>query len=407
MEPISYKDSDSGIVKAERSSNESDVPISSSVSLTSSTTTSSNPRRTQQVFRTGTAPGVLTSASGTFMITQDTDKVFRLFDALSREVLWVCDSRKELYLNAYCHMSNKIVAHVTVTEHGAPTAYELAVWDLNTGKILLLLEAGDRRQRVHCIDRTGTRIIVSQGYNDAAMLDMETGSKLFQLHLNPWWLWTAFHFTRDDSRVAIASRLPNSDLVLAVWEAPAIIFLHTVTEDLIVPTHVKQVTSSVNNEMFAIATSRDIVMVDMITDISSVLSVPTNCWYSLCFGCDDTCIVAVGWDVITTHLGVFRIVDSAIRFWVPLPFAVMTEGSLCATASKIYLTGTEDGSRNIAYVFDYATGATLQQSSAYDYPIARMYVPEPLMILMGSFDYDSHLVLGFVRTFPLFRKECF
>jgi hypothetical protein len=166
-------------------------------------------RRTQQVICTGTAPGILSSVSGAFMITQDNENVFRLFHALSQEVLWVCDSRKELELIEYCPVSNRIVAYVTVPETKTAKACQLAVWDLSTGKVLLLPGAeGPRQQVVLCINRAGTRIIVSE-YSNAAMLDIETGSELLQFQFSSGCSVMACCFTHDDSKVAIVSHIPS------------------------------------------------------------------------------------------------------------------------------------------------------------------------------------------------------
>jgi outer membrane protein assembly factor BamB len=146
---------------------------------------------------------------------------------------------------------------------------------------------------------------------------------------------------------------------------------------------VRQVTSSFNSQMIAVVAGGKIVIVDLSAVSHSLLSVTAAFWNSTCFGCEDSCIVALSWDDGSQAVGAYRIADSVTLFRVPLRFDEIDSGGLLfATASKIYLTVQDGDLRNIVYVFDYATGVQLQQSIVYDYPVAQLYVQEPEMILM-------------------------
>jgi hypothetical protein len=124
MELVNDGQNGSGNAKRSRDENEDAISSSSSVaSLSSPVNRNTKNRRTQQVICTGTAPGILTTASGTFMMTQDRDNVFRLFDAVSQEVLWMCDSRNELELIEYRPDSTRIVAYLWVREPETVRAY--------------------------------------------------------------------------------------------------------------------------------------------------------------------------------------------------------------------------------------------------------------------------------------------
>jgi hypothetical protein len=342
-------------------------------------------RRTQQVICTGAAPGILSAASGAFMMTQDKAKVFRLFDALSQEVLWMCDSRKALKLIEYCHMSNKIVAFVSVCRKPKIKGYQLAVWDLNRGNVLLLPKV---RQllTVQCINQAGTRMIVSEGWKHCTMFDMDIGSKLFRFQLNSMYAHDACCFTHDDSKVAVACIMLNTEhFALGVWEvAPTSNLLNTLSVDLKSPLGDPRIASSFNSQMLAVAFVSEIIIVDLSSGGHSVLPVATKAWCSICFGCDDSCVVTLcRGGCCGALVAVYRIADGGTVFHVPLRTYRAEFGCLlCSNASKIFLAVGDDDFATVAYVFDYATGTLLQQSSGYDHYVARMYVPEPVMILM-------------------------
>jgi hypothetical protein len=340
-------------------------------------------RRTQQVICTGAAPGILSSASGAFMMTQDKDNVFRLFDALSQEVLWMCDSRKELVLKAYSPMSNKIVALVTVGGPETAKGYQLALWDLSMGNVLLLTKV-TQILIVHCFNHGGTRIIVSKGSEHFMMLDMDSGSELFRFQLNLIYAQIACCFTHDDSKVAIVSHpLSGTNFAVDIWEVAPRLGLQMFSRNVKSPGLIRKVTSSFNSQMIAIAAGGNIVIMDLSSANHSLLSETSEPWYRICFGCDDSCIVALSLDGGSKSLGVYRIADSVALFRIPLRFCIAVfGGTLFASASKIYLTVLDGDLRSIVYVFDYTTGAKLQQSSVYDYPIAQLFVREPVMILM-------------------------
>jgi hypothetical protein len=370
-----------GSEKGKRLRDQSEDVISSS----SPVDRNSRSRRTQQVICTGTAPGILSSASGAFMMTQDKNKVFRLFDALSQEVLWMCDSRKELEMIEYCPVSDRIVACVSVPEPETTKACQQAIWDLNTGKVLLLPEAADRRhQAVLCINRAGTRIIVAQGYPNPVMLDTETGSELLRFQLNSGSSVMACCFTHDNSKVAIVSHtLSVKNYAVDIWEVAPWLGLLMFSRNVISPGPIWQVTSSFNSQMIAFVAGGKIVVMELSMGSHLLLSVTAEVWYGICFGCDDSCIVAVGLDGGSKSLGVYRIADSVALFRVPLQFSTdIIWGELFAISSKIYLAVRDTGMRSTVSVLDYATGATLQQSIVYKYPVAQLYVPEPEMILM-------------------------
>jgi WD40 repeat protein len=213
MELPTY-DSTGGSEKGKRLRDQSEDVIA----LSSPVDSNIKNRRTQQDICTGTAPGILSSASGAFMMTQDRDNVFRLFDALSQEVLWMCGSRKELELIEYCPVSNKIVARATVFEPETAKTCQLAVWDLNTGNMLLLPKA-TQRLIVRCINHAGTRITVSEGSEYCRIWDMDSGSELFRFQLNAMYSSMACCFARDDSKVAIVGHTSGGTvIVIDVWE---------------------------------------------------------------------------------------------------------------------------------------------------------------------------------------------
>jgi hypothetical protein len=381
MELTTY-DSTGGSEKGKRLRDQSEDVIA----LSSPVDSNIKNRRTQQVIGTSTAPGMLSSASGAFMMTQDKDKVFRLVDALSQEVLWMCDSRKELELIEYYLVSDRIVACVCVPEPETAKAYQLAVWDLNTGNVLFVPTA-TRQQMVQCINHAGTRIIVSEEFESLTMLDMEAGTELLRFQLSSECTVIACCFTHDDSKVAIVSRtLCLTEFAIDVWEvAPTVGLLMFSTKGKS-PALISQVISSFNSQILAVLVVRGISLVDSSTGNHSLLSVTAESWYSICFGCDDSCNVALSFDDCSISLGVYRIADCITLFRVPVQFRVPCRADigriLFATSSKIYLTVLERHRRSMLYVFDFATGAKLQQSGAYEYPVARLYVPEPQMILM-------------------------
>jgi hypothetical protein len=149
-----------------------------------------------------------------------------------------------------------------------------------------------------------------------------------------------------------------------------------------IPGAMPEQTSSSNNTLFAMATDREIFVVDSSLGTHSLLSVTAEFWYGICFGCDDSCIIALCVDGGSKDVGVYRIADSVTMFRASLQFLTVGSGRiLFAAASKIYLTVLEGHKRNIVYVFDYATGAR-QQSNVYVYPVAQLYVPDPVMLLM-------------------------
>jgi WD40 repeat protein len=385
MELVNDGQNGSGNAKRSRDENEDAISSSSSVaSLSSPVNRNTKNRRTQQVICTGTAPGILTTASGTFMMTQDRDNVFRLFDAVSQEVLWMCDSHKELELKAYCPVSNKIVAYMSVPKTERAKACQLAVWDLNTGKVLLLPAAADRRhQALLCINRVGTRIIVTEQLNPA-MMDLEARSELLRFQLSSGCVVVACCFTRDGSKVAVVSSLPSvTNFAFDVWEGAPTLGLPIFSRNVKSPELIRLPTSSFNSQMIAVVAGGKIVVMDLSADSHLLLPMTAVFWYSICFGCDDNCIVALRSGGGTEALGVYRISDSVTLFRVPLKFNGADIGrKLFATSSKIYLAVGEGGTHSIVCVFDYATGAKLQQSSVYKYPRAQLYVPEPEMILM-------------------------
>jgi WD40 repeat protein len=368
-----------GSEKGKRLRDQSEDVISSS----SPVDRNSRSRRTQQVICTGTAPGILSSASGAFMMTQDGDNVFRLFDALSQDVLWMCDSRKELELIEYCPVSNRIVAYVTVPKPQLTEGCQLAVWDLNTGNVLFVPKA-TRQQIVRCINHGGTRSIVSEGYEQLTMLDIEAGSELVRFQLSSGRAIVGCCFTHDDNKVALVRHtLRVTDFTIDIWEVAPRLGLQIFSQNVKSPALIRPPTSSCNNKMFAVATDREIFVVDLSAGSHLLLSVTAEFWYSICFGCDDSCIVALGLDGGSRSLGVYRIADSVTLFRISLRFRTTVFGGIIfATASKIYLTVLDGDLRSIVYVFDYTTGAKLQQSSVYDYPIAQLFVREPVMILM-------------------------
>jgi WD40 repeat protein len=312
---LTTNDRISGSEKAKRFRDQSEDVISSSSPVASY----SMNRRTQQVICTGTAPGILTSASGAFMMTQDKDNVFRLFDALSQEVLWMCDSRKELELIEYCPVSNKILARVTVLEPETAKAYQLAVWDLNTGNMLLLPKA-TQRLIVRCINHAGTRIIVSEGSEYYRIWDMDSGSELFRFQLNAMYSSMACCFARDDSKVAIVGHtLGGTNIVIDIWEVAPRLGHQMFSTNVKSSSLICQVTSSCNNKVFAMATYHDIFVVDLSSANVSKLLVTAEFWYGICFGCDDCCIVALSF-CGSQALGVYRIADSVTLFRVPVQF---------------------------------------------------------------------------------------
>jgi hypothetical protein len=377
---LTTNDSISGSEKAKRFRDQSEDVISSS----SPVDRNIKNRRTQHVICTGTAPGILSAASGAFMMTQDKDNVIRLFDALSQEVLWMCDSRKELELIEYCPVSNKILARVTVLEPETAKAYQLAVWDLNTGNMLLLPKA-TQRLIAHCINHAGTRIIVSsEGCEHCTMLDMVSGSEMFRFQLNSMYAHDACCFTHDDSKVAIVSHTRSgTNFAIDIWEVALRLGLQMFSRNVKSLGLVKQVISSFNSQMIAVVDGGKVVIVDLSAGSHSLLSGTVEYWYRICFACDDSCIVALSMYDGSQSVGVYRIVDSVTLFHIPLRLHITDIGViLFATSSKIYLTVREGGARSIVYAFDYATGAMLQQSSFYEYPLAQLYVPEPKMILM-------------------------
>jgi hypothetical protein len=388
MERNATSDDDDGSSskKAKRTRDESENFISSSssaASLSSPAGSNSKNRRTQQAICTSTAPGILSSASGAFMMTQDRDNVFRLFDALSQEVLWMCGSRKELELIEYCPVSNKIVARATVFEPETAKTCQLAVWDLNTGNMLLLPKA-TQRLIVRCINHAGTRITVSEGSEYYRIWDMDSGSELFRFQLNAMYSSMACCFARDDSKVAIVGHtLGGTNIVIDIWEVAPRLGHQMFSTNVKSSGLICQVTSSCNNKVFAMATYHDIFVVDLSSANVSKLLVTAEFWYGICFGCDDSCIVTLSLDDGSQALGVYRIADSVTLFRVPVQFYRANFGRiLVAVSSKIYLIVREGGPRRTVCVFDYATGAKLQQSSVFKYPLAQLYVPEPEMILM-------------------------
>jgi hypothetical protein len=385
MELVNDGQNGSGNAKRSRDENEDAISSSSSVaSLSSPVNRNTKNRRTQQVICTGTAPGILTTASGTFMMTQDRDNVFRLFDAVSQEVLWMCDSRKELELIEYSPVSNRIVAYMMGREPESGKAYfRLAVWDLNTGNVLFVPK-GTRHQTVRCINHVGTRIIVSEGFETLAMLDLDTGSELLRFRLTSVCAIIGCCFTHDDSKVAIVRHIQSvTDFAIDVWEVAPRLGFQIFSRNVKSPALIGPPTSSCSNEMFAVATDREIFVGDLISAKYALLSVTADFWYSICFGCDDSCIVALSLEGGSRGLGVYRIADSVTLFRVSLQFCRADAGRiLFATSSKIYLTVLEGDNRSIVYVFDYATGAKLQQSGVYKYPRTQLYVAEPEMILM-------------------------
>jgi hypothetical protein len=236
---------------------------------------------------------------------------------------------------------------------------------------------------VECINRAGTRIIVSEGFETVTMWDTETGSELLRFQLNSGCSVMACCFTHDDCKVAIVSHtLSEKNCAIDVWEvAPRLGFL-MFSRNVKSRGLVRQVTSSFSSQMIAVVAGGKVVIVDLSVGSHLLVSVTAEYWNSICFGCDDSCIVALSLEDGSQVVGVYRIADSVTLYRVPLQLLADVGSILVAASSKLYLNILDVHMRSIVYVFDYATGATLQQSIVYKYPVAKLYVAEPEMILM-------------------------
>jgi WD40 repeat protein len=336
----------------------------------------------KRVFSSRTAPSGLVPSSGAFMMTQDMEGTYRLYDAISQEVLWMCHSRKEVELLKYCPASNKIVGKTRDLKGENVRADQLVVWNLNTGRLMHLADWSRRILIWIDVNNAGSRLITQDSKCAMTMWDLDNGSQLDEFQLNSFGIPVACCFTTDDNKVIIIARSPGNENTYVVIDVVDPKSAGTVSKYLEVSATVPEVVSSFNSQMLAVVTSSEIAVVDLNRENVIRQMVAELKWLCACFGYDDMCIVALGVSLDGGHIGVYRITDGVAVVRIPwnfkLPYAWTMQ---CSPSSCIFLT-TMNADGHIVYVFDYTTGATLHRSDIYHHDTACMCVSQPITILL-------------------------
>jgi WD40 repeat protein len=343
------------------------------------------PQVAKRVFSSRTAPSGLVPSSGAFMMTQDREGRYRLYDAITQEVLWVCHSRKEVKLRKYCPTSNKIVGKTRDLKGENVLAEQLVVWHLNTGRLMHLADWSRRGLIWTCVNNAGSRLITKDNKSAMTMWDLDTGSELDKFQLGSFGTPTICCFTTDDSKVIVIVRSPATENTYAVVDVVELKSARTVSKDLELSATARQVVSSFNSQMFAVVTCKEIVVVDLNKENISCRLIAEQEWLCVCFGYDDVCIVALGQHHDGTYIDVYRIADDVAVFRIPWNFKFPYAWAMQCYPSPYIFLATMDADGHTVYVFDYTTGAKLQQSDVYHHRTVhtvRMLVPQPTTILL-------------------------
>jgi WD40 repeat protein len=338
-------------------------------------------RRTPQakrVFSSRTAPSGLVPPSGAFMMTQDREGRYRLYDAISEEVLWVCKSYREVGLLEYCPTSNKIVGKTRDLQGENVRADQLVVCNLNTGSLMHLADWSRRGWIETCVNTVGSRLITEDSRYAITMWDLDTGSELEEFQLSSLGTPITYRFTTDDSKAIVTVRSPANENTYAVIDVVA----RTVLKYLDMSATISEVVSSFNSQMLAVVTSKEIVVVDLNKENISCRMVAEQQWLCVCFGYDDVCIVALGRHHDGAYIDVYRIADGVAVFRIPWNFKFPYAWAMQCSPSPCIFVTTMDADGHTVYVFDYTTGAKLQQSDVYHHCTVRMFVPQPTTILL-------------------------
>jgi WD40 repeat protein len=340
------------------------------------------------VYSSRTAPRDLIPSCGAFVMTQDDEYRFRLYDANSQEVLWVCHSRKEFALMGYCPMSKKIVGMIRSNRDGMDVFRDLAVWNLNTGNIILLSDESVHGLHISfSVSRAGTRLLAILS-TTIMMWDLDSGRELIRCYARyTFGEPDACCFTTDDTKAIVVCKSLDEDnnkkCRLVVFDVGEPQSARSLSEDLKLPAKVGQIVSSFSSQMLAVASHTEIVLVDLRTETSVSLGATARSWYSICFGYDDMCIVALGFHDDGAHLSAYRINDGSTVFRVPMDFksAYYSAVLKCSPSTHIFVSVRDADGRTTVRMLD-GEGAVLQQSDVYNYIVADLYLSDPVAILL-------------------------
>jgi WD40 repeat protein len=342
----------------------------------------STKRRTpllERVHSSRTAPWGLVPTSGAFMMTQDDDGRYRLYDAISQEILWKCRSRKEVKFLNYSPASNKIVGETRDFQGKKFDADQVVVWNLNTGSLMLLSDWSTHGTLLTYFNTEGTNLITMDCFC-VALWDLHTGNELTQIELGSYGSPIECCFTTDDSNVIIAAASSENECLLAVFDIDGPTSARSLSPDLKLSEEIRQIVSSFNSRMLAVVSVDEIVVVDLNTE--AILLSWSVTLSSVCFGYDDMCVIALGLRGTAGHIVACRIADGTAVFRIPWDLKSAYACRMqCSPSSNIFLKSW-DANGHTVDVLDYKTGAILQRSYVYNHLIVDMYVARPTMILL-------------------------